>query len=239
MKTIHLHEIMDTVPGREEEYMASVLSLEDDMISRRITGSKRPEGLSSSTSTSRFRTTDLSGPWPKSVNLGEAGTFERAMGSLKSQFSGTGMSADMEDWWQRNTNLRTHGFDRWLLPADFSPTRKALLDKGLKGRVMLQEIIKVPWGETQNYLGRLESEFLPLAARYEWNLFGAYTVAMSPREILTAFFMREWQHMANLFAAREADKGLHAWFHYREKTIDESEEMLLLPGHNNALFLWG
>ena len=237
MTTIHLHEIMDTVPGQEEPYMASVLSLEDDMVSRNI-GARRGD-ISSATSTSRFRTTDVSGPWPKSVNLAEPGSFERAMHSLRSQFSGTGMSADMEDWWQRNTSLRTHGFDRWLLPASFSPARKDLLSKGLKGRVFLHEFIKVPWGETDGYLARLESDFLPTAARYEWLLFGAYTVAMSPREVLTVFFMREWRHMADLFAARDADPALRSWFRYREETIDESREMVLMPGHNNALFQWG
>ena len=178
MTTIHLHEIMDTVPGQEEPYMASVLSLEDDVVSRNI-GARRGD-ISSATSTSRFRTTDVSGPWPKSVNLAEPGSFERAMHSLGSQFSGTGMSTDMEDWWQRNTSLRTHGFDRWLLPASFSPPRKDLLSKGLKGRVFLHEFIKVAWGETDDYLARLERDFLPAATRYEWLLFGAYTVAMSP-----------------------------------------------------------
>ena len=144
----------------------------------------------------------------------------------------------MEDWWQRNTTLRTHGFDRLLLPASFSPERKELLSKGLKGRVFLHEFTKVPWGETDAYLSRLENDFLPVAARYEWLLFGAYTVAMSPREVLTVFFMNEWQHMANLFAARDRDPALHAWFLYREETIDESEEMVLMAGHNNALFQW-
>ena len=67
MTTIHLHEVMDTAPGLEEPYMASVLSLEDarDVEAGRL---KQP-------STSRFRTTDVSGRWPKVVNLAEAGSF--------------------------------------------------------------------------------------------------------------------------------------------------------------------
>ena len=85
----------------------------------------------------------------------------------------------------------------------------------------------------------MEQDFLPAATRYEWLLFGAYTVAMSPREVLTVFFMREWRHMADLFAARDTDPALQSWFRYREETIDESEEMVLMPGHNNALFQWG
>ncbi|MEE9286101.1 MAG: hypothetical protein V3V35_10305, partial [Dehalococcoidia bacterium] len=96
-----------------------------------------------------------------------------------------------------------------------------------------------PWGETQSYLDTLERELLPVAARYQWMLFGAYTVAMNPREVLTLFFMREWLHLASLLEARESDPDVKRWFDYREQTIDTCEEMVLMPGHNNALFLWG
>ena len=237
MTTIHLHEVMDIAPGLEEPYMASVLSLEDDQVSRNIAEGleerwKRP-------STSRFRTTDVSGRWPKVVNLADEGSFETQMDSLRRQFSGAGLAADMEDWWQRNTSLRTHGYDRLLIPSPFTPSRAELVEQGLKGRVFLHEFVRVPWGETQSYMSALERDFLPVASRYQWMLFGAYTIAMDPREILTVFFMREWVHMANLLGARESDAGVKRWFDFREQTIDESEEMVLMPGHNNDLFVWG
>lgn len=232
---VHLWEVIHTVPGQEEPYMTSVLSISErrDYFGAPETA---PTGPKYRGQVGLFRTAEVSGLWPKVINLWGERDWRGFVDNLKGQFTDTRHVA-MEEWWNRNLSLRRGGFDRVLLPATFSPDTIRLAQEGVKGRVFLHEIIQVPWGEVPNYLARLEREFLPAAQRHDWQLIGAYSVAMRPREVLTVWGMREWRGFADLLAAAESESDLREWFAYRERTVTRSEELVLLAGRVNPLRL--
>ena len=111
---IYLHEIIRTVPGREEPYMASVLSVHSDGARRR--GEQAPGAFG------QFRSAGVSGSWPGAINIWE-NTWSGLARDLKLQFQDAARDTAMEEWWNRNLHLRRGGYDRILIPAPFSPSR--------------------------------------------------------------------------------------------------------------------
>jgi hypothetical protein len=230
MPTVYLWEIIHTVPGQEEPYMTSVLA---NSVQGRFLGANADPADPSPFQVGLFRTAEVSGLWPKVINLWAAREWERMVGNFKMQFGGG--HADLEEWWNRNLTLRRGGFDRVLLPVAFSPSPARLAEDDMKGRVFLHEIAKVPWGQVPAYLERLEKEFLPAARRHGWQLIGAYTVAFRPREVLTVWGMSEWRQLAALRAAGESEPDLQFWFAFRDQAVTCSEELVLIPGRINPL----
>ena len=108
---IYLHEIIRTVPGREEPYLASVLSLHYEPARR---GRGHP-------AFAQFRSAGTSGAWPCAINIWE-NTWAGQAADLSRQFQDAQRDTAMEDWWNRNLHLRRGGYDRLLIPASFSPT---------------------------------------------------------------------------------------------------------------------
>jgi hypothetical protein len=229
---VNLWEIIHTVPGQEEPYMTSVLAASDRGRQSRgepVDADRYPMQVG------LFRTAEVSGTWPKVINLWGPREWRQLVSDLKRQFTDA-RDVDMEDWWNRNLTLRKGGFDRVLVPAGFSPDPGQLQRARTKGRVFLHDLAKLPWGEAPNYLARLEREFLPAAERHGWQLIGAYLVAMRPREVLTVWGMREWQVLADLLAAAETEPDLAEWFAYRAQVLTENEELVLIPGRINPFY---
>lgn len=224
--SVYLHEIIRTVPGQEEPYMASVLSV-SQMPGRDATGHNARQ-------LGQFRTAETSGAWPAVVNLWDYG-WSNLAAALARQFGDADRDRPLEDWWNRNLHLRRGGYDRLLVPAACTPDSAGLAAAGVRGRVFLHEILWLPLGAVPGYLAALEQRFLPLARRFDWQLVGAYRVAMRPRQVLTLFAFREWGDLARLLEARDGDAGLRAWFAYRDGLVQQAEELVLLPGRMNPL----
>jgi hypothetical protein len=223
---IYLHEIIRTVPGREEPYMASVLSVSQGPGRRGRDDEHRQLG--------QFRAAETSGPFPLVINIWEHTSASQAS-ALERQFGDAQRDRRMEDWWNRNLHLRRGGYDRILLPTDYTPDAAGLARAGVRGRVFLHEILWLPLGEVGGYLAALGERFLPLAQRYHWQLVGAYRVSMRPRQALVLFALRGWADLARLLEARERDPELRAWFDHRARLVQELHELVLLPGRLNPL----
>jgi hypothetical protein len=225
---IYLHEIIRVTPGREEDYMASVLSLGSMPGRKGTAGHSGQLGL--------FRTAEHAGPWPKVVNIWEHNGWGGLTGSLARQFQDTARDSKMEDWWRANTDLRAGGHDRVLLPTPATRDRSALARDGVRGRVFVHEIASLPLGETPRYLERLDRDLRPAAASLGWELVGAYRVAWRPREALTLWALREWRDLGRLEEARAGgDAAIRDWFAYRDGVVRDLDEMVLLPGRMNPL----
>jgi len=223
---IYLHEMMRTVPGREEPYMASVLSVVQRPGRKSAPDHHRQLGL--------FRTADTSGPFPLVVNLWEH-TSQSQAAALERQFADASRDRAMEDWWNRNLHLRRGGYDRILIPSAYTPEAAALERAGVRGRLFLHEILWLPLGAADDYLAALDQQFMPAARRFDWQLVGAYRVSQRPRQVLVLFALRDWSDLARLLTARDQDAELHRWFEYRDRIVDRLEELVLLPGRMNPL----
>ena len=223
----YLHEVIFTVPGREEPYMASVNSLHwDPMRGRTAEVEDR--------FAQQFRTAETSGGFPCAINIWEQ-SWARLTRNLSAQFQDRQRDTAMEDWWQRNLHLRRGGYDRVLIPAAYSPDGAQLRKRSVRGGVFLHEVAWLQLGEPERYLGELEQKLLPVAAKLGIELIGAYRVAMRPRQVLTVLGAGEWSQFARLLEAAGDSKELRAWQTYREKQVARSEELVLLPARHDPL----
>ncbi|MCE2390237.1 MAG: NIPSNAP family protein [Proteobacteria bacterium] len=225
-RTIYLHEIIRTVPGREEPYMASVLSVTSGPGRDRRDDYHRQLG--------QWRSVNGSGPWHGVINIWQH-TWKSQAEALSRQFMDAQRDAYMEDWWQRNLHLRRGGYDRLLVPTPATLDADGLARTGVRGRVFLHEIFWLPFGRRDEFLARFESDFLPAARRYDGQLVGAYSVAMRPRQALTLFAFRDWADLARLLKARHTDPEVRNWWEYREQVVERVDELTLLPGRLNPL----
>ena len=226
---MYLHEIIRTVPGREEPYMASVASLHHDPA--------RDHRMDSG-AVQQFRTVPASGPWPGVVNIWEK-TWAGQAEDLVGQFLDAKRDSAMEDWWNRNLHLRRGGYDRMLIPTDYSPTIADLKARDVTGEVFWHEIAWLPFGEPRRYLEALEKQLVPVLDEFGLDLIGAYRVAMRPRQVLTIIGAREWSRLGAYLGAAPSHPGLQQWNDYRASTVDQADELLLLPARFDALYRHG
>lgn len=222
---IYLHEIIRTVPGREEPYLASVLSMHDDPSHR--------DRLDRATF-GQFRSVDTSGSWPCVLNVWQ-NTWAGMTENLVRQFLDARRDTTMEDWWNRNLHLRRGGYDRILLPARYSPTSQELVDRGIAGEVFWHEIAWLPFGEPARFLDLVECDLLPALDRLGLTLLGAFRVAMRPRQVVTIIGSPQWSGLAELLGATRRDPQLAKWHDYRATIAERVEELLLLPARHSPL----
>jgi hypothetical protein len=222
---IYLHEVIRTVPGREEPYMASVLSLQHE---------PTRDGHDPQPPFGQFRTADASGPWPCVINIWE-NTWTGQAEALRAQFQDAGRDVAMETWWNRNLHLRRGGYDRLLVPATYSPSGADLRARGVTGEVFLHEILWLPFGEPARYLAEVEAQLLPALERHGLTLVGAFRVAMRPRQVLTIFGAPDWDRLAAHLAATTRDPELRRFTEYRAGVTEHVEELLLIPARHDRL----
>jgi hypothetical protein len=222
---IYLHEVIRTVPGREEPYLASVLSLQHDP-TRRDGVPHPPLG--------QFRTADVSGQWPCAINIWE-NTWAGQADALVRQFQDAQRDTSMEAWWRRNLHLRRGGYDRLLIPAPYSPTSAELRARGVRGEVFLHEILWLPFGEPVRFLAELERRLLPALERHALDLVGAFRVALRPRQVLTIVGAPDWARLAGFLDAGTRDQELRAFLEYRAGVAEQAEELVLIPARHDPL----
>jgi hypothetical protein len=226
---VYSHEIIFTVPGREEEYTQAIAGVHMHPI---LTGPERAIGSSQLWT---WRTAEVSGVFPRVINLWENPTWDRVAQNLKLQFSSAARDPFVEEWWNRNLHLRRGGFDRLLLPVSYAPDDAALTQRKSKGCVFLHEIVQVSAGGVEDYMLELQRSFLPAAERLGWFLMGAYSVVLRPNEAVVIWGLEDWAQWSDLLAATEGDSKLQAWFAYRSQAVVNSEELVLLPSRLNSL----
>jgi hypothetical protein len=228
---VYLHEIVDTIPGQEERYMTSVLANSERA---RWLGEAPPAvGDRTPIQVGLFRTAEVSGIWPKVINMWGESSWERMINAFELQFAGDNTA--LEDWWLRNLTLRRRGYDRVLLPVSFCPPFTALRAPEMKGRAFVHLIEYVKMGQAPDYVARMEEVLLPAAKRLGAQLVGAYRIGFRPREVLTMWGMERWQTLAGFLGSD--DPGMREWAAYREQNVVKCDEMVVLPGRINPLYL--
>lgn len=211
---IVIHEWVDTVPGREEDYMAAIDAMREFPPPWRRAA--RQLGL--------FRTTQVAGAWPRVVNLWDH-SWRGVMADLQRQFQDSGRDHMLESWWSENTDLRTGGEDRLLFPTDSSPTLDELVAQRAFGRVFLHEIVDVGPGSVEEHLAAVDGDLEHLDAAGGF-LVGAFRVAWRPSEAVTMVGFRDF---AALTAAVEGDSPLARRRRERADAVRTAHTMVMLP----------
>jgi hypothetical protein len=105
--------------------------------------------------------------------------------------------------------MRSGGYDRLLLPADYSPSIDETIARGIVGwRVFRHEIIRTVPGQARRYLDRLEKEWAPQARDLGLEVVGAYRTALrDDSEVVMIWAVRDWATWAQAEDALDAGAG--------------------------------
>jgi hypothetical protein len=148
------------------------------------------------------------GHWPQVVNLWQYEGWEHLAQTFDHETGGDAMQDPfLKKWWLEAQPMRSAGYDRLLVPTDYSPSIEDTIARGIVGyRVFRHEIVRTLPGQARTYLKRLEQEWLPKAQGLGLELVGAYRTALrDDSEVLLIWAIRDWATWAA--AEQELDQG--------------------------------
>lgn len=215
---LYLHELIDIVGTGSEAYKAHTGRL----------GTDRTDGGAPLVGT--WQQSGSTGTWPVVVNLWEMQSWEHWAEILERQYTrASGQDPKLATWWKEATTWRSGGFDRILEPAPWSPTRKEIVDAGIRGRACLQEIATVRSGTAEDYLEAVAKHWRKPAAKRGLTLLGAWRTAMRDTEAVLLWSLPDFaaltRHLCDVERSRE---GRH--WHERARTWrTDYRETLLVP----------
>jgi len=213
---LYLHEIIHIIGTGSEPY-------------KRHTGMRRAAGGRRVPLVGTWQQSGSTGAWPRVVNLWEMAGWDAWADILEYQYSGVGQPGALRKWWTEATRWRSGGFDRILEPAPYCPTRQELIERHLRGRAFIQEIVTTLPGQAEHYLEAVASRWLPVAERRGLTLAGAYRTAMRDTEAVLLWSLptlRDYtRHLRDFWSARETREWAEAARAWRT----DYRETLLIP----------
>lgn len=219
---IYLHELVNVVPTRAEDYLDSMA--EHHGTQRQARGDARDSMLG------LWTVLEATGTWPLAVNLWQNETWQRQAEMLQIQFEPRVQSPELKKWWLANLNLRTGGFDRIVESTPYSLDVAGLRAQGVTGELFLHQIVRVGAGRVEEYLDAFGREGVPAIEAEGARLVGAYRVCMYDHEaiVILAFpATRDLARFQSTWHGAGPGNGLRRW-RAREDTWVRGKDTLLL-----------
>jgi NIPSNAP protein len=217
-RCLYLHELIDIVGTGSEAYKEHTGHL----------GTGRSDGGAPLVGT--WQQSGSTGTWPLVVNLWEMRGWDHWSEILERQYTrGSGQDPTLRTWWAEATKYRSGGFDRILEPAPFSPTRQQLVDQGVKGRAVLQEIATVKPGRAERYLDAVATRWRPIAQQHGLTLIGAYRTAMRDTEAMLLWNVPDFAVLTRHLATFARDRAVRRWMEHAHTWRVDYRETLLVP----------
>jgi hypothetical protein len=203
-KKVYLHEFIDIILHNRGNYFEHM-----------TTGWKKGQAELNQRTFGIWGTFGTTGRWPEVVNLWEYDSLEHMAADYKHETSGKNMqNPTLYEWWAKAQTMRSGGFDRILLPTDYSMGIEEICRKGLiKDRVYYQQRISVKPGMADTYLDLLGDEWMPVAQQdFEMRLLGAYKTAMrNDSEVFVFWGIKTWEAWAAFERAVRTSDKVKAW----------------------------
>jgi len=221
---VYLHELVNVVPTRAEDYLDSMAEHH---------GSQRmARGEPGDSMLGLWTVLEANGTWPLAVNLWQNGSWQRQAQTLQSQFEPRAQNPELKKWWLGNLNLRTGGFDRIVESTPYSPDVLGHRARGTAGRLFLHQIVRVAPGCVEDFLDAFGTDGVPAAEAAGAQLVGAYRVCMYDHEAIVILAFREAADLARYQRAwYEPGSALHRWRTREDAWVRGKETLLLKPRH--------
>lgn len=215
---LYLHETIDIVGTGSEGYKAHTGRL----------GTHRTDGGAPLIGT--WQQSGSTGSWPTVVNLWEMQGWDHWAEILERQYTrASGQEAKLKRWWTEATKFRSGGFDRILEPAPFCPTRGQLLDAGVRGRAVLQEVATVKAGRAERYLDAVAARWRGVAKQRGLTLIGAYRTAMRDTEAVLLWSLPDFRTFTRHLSTVSTDRTVRRWMEHAHTWRVDYRETLLVP----------
>jgi hypothetical protein len=153
------------------------------------------------------------GRWPEVLNIWEHDGWDGLARSFDTEAVGKGaQDPTLEAWWAKAAELRRGGLDRILVPAPWTRTITELCDADVHGQCYAHEMVVVRNGAADEFLQRVHDRGTAIAARYGWELAGAWKTAMVDEdECILLWAVPSWERWAEFEKAHETDGEVRAW----------------------------
>jgi hypothetical protein len=221
---IYLHELVNVVPTRAEDYLDSMA--QHHGVQRQARGEAKNSMLG------LWTVLEASGTWPLAVNLWQNETWERQAQALQSQFEPRAMNPELKKWWLANLDLRTGGFDRVVESTAYSQDVAGLRARGVEGVLFLHQIVRVGAGRVADYLDAFGSEGVPAVEGEGAQLVGAYRVCMYDHEAIVILAFRAASDLARfqrVWHGGAPGDALRRWRVREDSWVRGKDTLLLRP----------
>lgn len=221
---IYLHELVNVVPTRAEDYLDSMA--QHHGVQRQARGEAKNSMLG------LWTVLEASGTWPLAVNLWQNETWDRQAQALQSQFEPRAMNPELKKWWLANLDLRTGGFDRVVESTPYSLDVAGLRARGVEGVLFLHQIVRVGAGRVGDYLDAFGSDGAPAVEGEGAQLVGAYRVCMYDHEAIVILAFRAASDLARFQRAWHAGApgdALRRWRTREDRWVRGKDTLLLRP----------
>jgi hypothetical protein len=167
------------------------------------------------------------GQWPAVVNMWE----EDGWDALASSFGHELGHAHLQDpklarWWATAAEFRSGGFDRLLVPAEWSPTITELCAQGAGGAAYAHDQVRVPAGKADDFLQLARDVGAPFYDAHGWRLVGAWHTALSnDNEVFLLWSIPTWEQWG---AAEAALRAGHPWRARQRDAVEDFRRILLV-----------
>jgi len=203
MTKVYIHELIDVIGHNRSRYMqhmtanwCPVARAERDQLCLGV-----------------WATLGSTGPWPEVVNMWELDGWEGLAANFAHE-TGKGRDQDpsLAEWWAVAASLRRGGFDRIVVPTDWTRPVEQLCADRVRGEVYAHELFTVPPGTSGALLDALAAEALEPARSLGIEAVGAYEVAMGDRsEALAIWALPDWATWVAYERAWERGGALASW----------------------------
>jgi len=215
---IYLHELITIVGTGSEAYKEHTGQL----------GGARADDENPLVGT--FQQSGSTGPWPIVVNLWEMTGWGHWAQILEKQYTRTsGQEPALRKWWTEATAHRSGGFDRILAAAPFSPTRRELIDRGVRGAAVIQEIATVKPGKAADYLDAVATHWRAKAAKRGLELIGAWETTMRDTEAMLMWCVPTFRVFTDYLADVRKARDARVWLAKARTWRTDYRETLLVP----------
>lgn len=221
---IYLHELVNVVPTRAEDYL-------DSMAEHHGT-QRRARGEAGDSMLGLWTVLEATGTWPLAVNLWQNQSWDRQAQMLQSQFEPRAQNPELKKWWLNNLDLRTGGFDRIVDSTAYSLDVAGLRAEGVAGALFLHQIVRVGAGQVADFLDAFGNEGVPAIEAAGAQLVGAYRVCMYDHEAIVILAFREPRDLARFQAGWHGTapgNGLRRWRDREDTWVRGKETLLLKP----------
>ena len=166
---IYIHELIDIIGHNRARYL------------HHMTANWVPIGLEERNQRcfGVWATVGSTGRWPEVVNMWELDGWDGLVRNLEVELEG-GRDQDpsLAEWWATAASLRRGGVDRILVAEDWCRGIEQLCAEGVRGEVYAHELISVPPGTVDQFLGGLRAVGVPAVEALGATAVGAWKVAM-------------------------------------------------------------
>jgi hypothetical protein len=219
---IYLHELVNVVPTRAEDYL--------DSMAEHHGSQRQARGEAGDSMLGLWTVLEAAGSWPLAVNLWQNGTWQRQAQMLQSQFEPRAQNPELKKWWLANLDLRTGGFDRVVESTAYSLDVAGLRARGVAGELFLHQIVRVAAGQVVDYLDAYGDEGLPAIESAGAQLVGAYRVCMHDHEAIQILAFRDAADLARFQRAwygADPASALRRWRAREDRWVRGKDTLLL------------